>query len=94
MSNVLYIHTYIHTKYMVFKNILSIKFLNLSKLFLLLTFKWFKVLLCITNISIEHQPFLYAQLNDQSALFQTIQFNMGHLFAFSLNVKQFFLTHR
>ena len=36
----------------------------------------------------------YTQLNNQTFLFLTIQFSIIHLFAFSLNVKQFYLTHR
>ena len=39
--------------------------------------KQFQVLLCITNNSIKHQPFIYTQLNDQTVLFQTIQFSIG-----------------
>ena len=64
-------------------------------------FKWFQVLLCITNKAIKYQPFVYTQLNNQTALFQTIQLSISHLFALSLNVKveslnvkQFYLTHR
>ena len=34
------------------------------------------------------------QLDDQTALFLTIQFNASHLFAHSLDVKQFYLTDR
>ena len=34
----------------------------------------FQVLLYITYNSIKHQAFVYMQLNDQTALFQTIQF--------------------
>ena len=33
-------------------------------------------------------------LNDQPVLFLTIRFDINHLFAHSLNVKQFYLTHR
>ena len=36
--------------------------------------------------------FRYTQLNDQTVLFQTIQFS--HLFTLSLNVKQFYLTQQ
>ena len=50
--------------------------------------KWFQVLLCITNNSIKHQSFVYTQLNDQTLLF------LSHLFALSLNVRQFYLTDR
>ena len=56
--------------------------------------EWFQVLLCITNNSIKHQSFVYAQLNDPAVLFQTIQFSISHLFTHSLNVKQLYLTHR
>ena len=41
--------------------------------------EWFQVLLCITNNSIKHQSFVYTQLNDQTVLFQTIQFNISHV---------------
>ena len=37
---------------------------------------------------------VYTQLNDQTILFQAIQFNINHLFALSLNVKEIYLTHR
>ena len=39
--------------------------------------QWFQVLLCITNNSIKHQSFVYTQLNNQTVLFQTIQFSMS-----------------
>ena len=38
--------------------------------------KWFYILLCITNNSIK-LSFVYAQLNDQTVLFQTIQFSIS-----------------
>ena len=44
--------------------------------------------------SLKHQPIVYTQLNDQTVLFQTYQFCIIPLFALSLNVKQFYLTHR
>ena len=47
-----------------------------------------------TNNSIKHQSFVYTELNDQTVLFQTIQFSISHLFALSLNVKKFYVTHR
>ena len=65
---------------MICKNILLITFLNESKLILQHIFKEFQVLLCITNNSIEHQLFVYTQLNDQTVLFQAIQFSTSHLF--------------
>ena len=43
--------------------------------------KWFEVLLCILNNSIKHQSFDYIQLNDETVLFQTIQFSLSHLFS-------------
>ena len=45
----------------------------------------------ITNNLIKYQSFVYTQLNDQTVLLQIIQFSISHLFAHSLNVKQFFL---
>ena len=57
----------------------------------LYTVKWFQVLLCITNNSIKHQ--LFTQLNDWIIVL-TIQFKLSYLFAHSLDVKQFHLTHR
>ena len=48
----------------------------------------------IINNLIKHQPFDYTQLNDQIVLFQEIQFSISHLFSRSLNVKQFYLTHK
>ena len=36
----------------------------------------------------------FIQLNDQTVLFLTIQFNISHFFAHSVNVKPFCLTHR
>ena len=51
------------------------------------------MLLCTTNNSIKHQSFVYTQLNDQSVLFQTIQFSISHLFALGFKVKQFYLIH-
>ena len=79
---------------MICKHILSITFLNEPKLILLYTVKWFQEFLCITNNSIKHQSYVYILLNDQTVLFQTIQFSINHLFALSLEVKQFYLTHR
>ena len=83
---IIYIYIYI-----ICKAILLITFLNESKLILLHAVKWFQVLLCVTNNSIKHQSFVYT--NDQTILFQTIQFGISYLFALILNVKQFCLTH-
>ena len=46
------------------------------------------------NYAVENikQSFVYTQLNDQTVLFLTIQFNISHLFTQSLNVKQFCFT--
>ena len=68
--------------------------LNESKLIFLHTMKWFQVLLHITNNSLKYQLFIYTQLTDQTVIFLTIQLSISHLFAHSLNVKQFYLTHR
>ena len=54
----------------------------------------FQALLFNTKNSIQHLSFVYKQLNDLAVLFQTSQFNTSHLFALSLNVKQFYLIHR
>ena len=73
---------------MICKQILLITFLNEPKLIFLHTIKWFQVLLTMQlNISK-----LFTQLNDQTVLFQTTQFSISHLFAYSLNVKQFYRT--
>ena len=50
------------------------------------TVKEFQVLLNITINSIKYQSFVYTQLNDQTVLFQAIQFSISHLFPLSLNV--------
>ena len=42
----------------------------------------------------KHKSFIYTLLNDQTVLFQTIQFSINSLFAHDLNIKQFYLTHR
>ena len=47
-----------------------------------------------TNNSFKHQKFVYTLLNDQTVLFQTIQFSISHLFGHSLNVNQLYLIHR
>ena len=48
----------------------------------------------LSNNSIKHWSFVYTQLNDQTVLFLTILLSISHLFPQSLNVKQFYLTHR
>ena len=48
--------------------------------------KCLQVLLIKTNNKIKHQSFVYAWLNDQTVLFQTFQFNIGHFFVLSSNV--------
>ena len=69
-------------------------FLNEPQLILFNTIKWFQVLLCITNNSIKHQSFVYTLLNVKTVLFLTIQLSASHLFPLSLNVKQFYWSHR
>ena len=46
---------------------------------------------CYVSLTIHHS-FVYTQLNNQTVLFQTIQFSISHLFALSLIVKYFHLT--
>ena len=41
------------------------------------------------QLNINH---LFTQSEDQTVLFQTIQFSLSHLFALSLNFKEFYLT--
>ena len=80
---------------MICKHILLITFLNEPELIVFLHMvKWFQVLLCNTNNSIKHQSFVYTQLNDQTVLFPKIKFSISHLFAQTLNVKQYYLTDR
>ena len=45
-------------------------------------------------IQLKHQSFVYKQFNIKTVRFLTIRFNVSHLFAHSLNVKEFHLTHR
>ena len=84
---------YIRIRYMISKHILLVTFLNEPKLILLLTVKLFQVSLCIINNSIKHRSFVYPQLNDETVLFQTIQFSIRHMSAQRLNIKQICLTH-
>ena len=67
---------------------LTIQFCMIKKV------KRFQVLLCVTDNLIKHQSFIYTQSNDPTFLFQAVQFSISHLFVLSLNVKQFYLTHR
>ena len=47
----------------------------------------------MTNNSIKHQSFVYTQLNYQTVLFQTIQFNISTVFVYTqLNVNSWFQT--
>ena len=57
---------------MISKYILLIKFLNEPKLILFNIVKWFQVLLCITNNSIQNQSFVYTQLNNQTVIFKQL----------------------
>ncbi len=67
-------------------------------LFLIIQFSMAFGLVCfgwrITYNSFKHQSFVYTQLNDQTILFQTIQFIISHLLALSLNIKYFYMTDR
>ena len=51
-------------------------------------------MLYITNNSINHQSFIYSQLNDQTVLILPIQFSISPLFALSLMVKVFLAIDR
>ena len=51
-------------------------------------------LYCIPNNSIKHQSFVYTQLNNQTVTFLTTQFSKSHLFALSLDIGKFYLSHR
>ena len=70
---------------MICKHILLIMLLNEPNLILLHTVKWFQVF-CYISSTVKHHSFVYTYLNDQTVLFQTIQFSINHLFALSLNV--------
>ena len=48
--------------------------------------KWLKVVLFITNNSIKRQSFVYTQLNDETVLFQTIQFCVSHFLAKAVKI--------
>ena len=54
---------------------------------------FFTVSTHILNIRFINTFCRYTQLDGQTVLFQTTQFSMNHLFARSLNVKQFYLTN-
>ena len=64
---------YIYIKYAICKYVLLITFLNKPMLIILQTVKWLQVLLHTINNSIN-QSFVYTQLNNQTVLFQTIQY--------------------
>ena len=85
-------YIFIHKYYMIYKQIFLIKFLNGPRLILLLSGKWFQVLLCISDRSIKYQSFVFTQLNYVAVLLQAIPFNISHSFSLSLNVIQFYLT--
>ena len=51
-------------------------------------------MLSITNNSIKHQSLVYTLLNDQTVLFQAIQFSISDLFALNLNVSSISPTDR
>ena len=64
------------------------------KSFVCTQFNVFKYCYVSLTIQLKHQSFVYTHLNDQTVLLLTIQFCISHLFALSLNVKQFYLIHR
>ena len=58
------------------------------------TYIYIMYIRCVPDNLFKHQSFVYTQLNDQTVLFQTVQFSTSHLLANILKVKQFHLTHR
>ena len=58
--------------------------------------KWLQVLLFNTNIPIQHYSFIRTLLNAFKYCYVslTIQLNISHLFARSLNDEQFYLAYR
>ena len=68
--------------------------LDEPQLILLRRVKWLHVFLWITNNSIKPLSVVYTQLNYQTFIFKTNHFHISHLFAHSLNVEQFYFTHR
>ena len=58
------------------------------------TVGWFQAFLCISNNSNKRQSYADTQLNYQTVLFLKTQLSISHLFALSLNVKQFYLSQR
>ena len=60
---------------MIRKHIL-LTYSNDSEPILLHTVKWFQVLLRITNNSIKYQSLIYSRLNNQTVIFQRIQFSI------------------
>ena len=85
-----------------FKHILLITFFKQSWVHFICTVKWYHVFnsgthlkvfkYCYVLQTIQLNSHLFTQLNDQTVLFLTIQFNLSHLFAHNLNVKSFYLT--
>ena len=67
---------------------------NLTYLICFYIIKWFQILLCFTNNSIKDQSFVNIQLNGETFLFLTVQFNVSDSLVHSFNVKQFNLIHR
>ena len=50
---------------------------------------------CCVLLTIQlNFSYLFTELYSQAVLFLTTQFSISHLFALSLNVKQFYLTNR
>ena len=82
---------------MIGKHILLRRFLNEPKLILLNGFRY-----CYESLTIQlNITHLFTRLNDETVLFQAIQLSISRLFPLSLNVKlhtlnvrQFYLTHR
>ena len=76
---------------MICKHILLITFLN--ELVLCIQLNGCKYCYVSQTIQLNISNLL-TQLNDQTVLFQTIQFSISHLLVYCLNFKEFYLTHR
>ena len=89
MPNPVYYIIIIH---MISEHILLITFLNEPEVIFFHIVKWFQVLLCNTNYSLQHYSFICSQLNGSkySYVSLTIQLIINHLLTNSLLIKQFY----
>ena len=85
---------YIYIKYIGFVNMLLITFLNESRLIFCRQLNGSNNCYVTQKNPLNISHLFTHSFNNQTVLFQTIQFSICYLFAFSLNLKQFYLTHR